>query len=136
MQEALPADQLGIWFYDDLNKDYEGTVAQVLDFLGVPEAEGETAEVPRVNISGEPRSKALHELVRIATSNERLRTAVKRSTSYRFRESVRRRLLRTDAVGADARAALSPMFAADLARLRQLLPAGGPEWLTRTGAPL
>lgn len=134
MQEALPPEQLGVWFYDNLNRDYEGTVAEVLSFLGVPPAEGEAAEVPRVNISGEPRSKALHELVRITTSNERLRTAVKRATSYRFREAVRRRLLRTDSVGADARAALSPLFEDDLDRLRGLLPAGGPEWLTRTGA--
>jgi Sulfotransferase family len=136
MQEALPPDQLGFWFYDDLNRDYEGTVSEVLTFLGVPEVEGAAAEVPRVNISGEPRSKILHEMVRITTGNERLRAAVKRTTSYRFREAVRRRLLRTDTVGADARAALSPIFEADLARLRQLLPTGGPEWLARTGAGL
>ena len=73
----------------------------------------------------------LHEMVRIATGNERLRAAVKGTTSYHFREAVRRRLLRTDILGVDARAALSPKFEADLARLRQLLPAGGPEWLRR-----
>jgi hypothetical protein len=136
MQEALPPDQLKVLFYDDLNSDYEGTVTEVLTFLGVPPVEGPAAEVPRVNISGEPRSKMLHELVRIATGNDRLRATVKGATSYRFREAIRRRLLRTDTVGADARAALSPMFDADLARLRQLLPTGGPEWLARTGANL
>lgn len=129
IQAALPPEQLGIWFYDDLNANYEGTVSEVLRFLGVPAFYGEGSGVPRVNISGRPRYKPVHAVLRWATANATIRTAVKRSTSYRFRERVRRRVLSSDSLPPGAREGLAPVFEPDLARLRTLLPAPGPSWL-------
>jgi hypothetical protein len=134
--DAFPADQLGVWFYDDLNRDYATTVAEVLTFIGVPTTAAEVGEVPRVNVSGQPRSRVFHEVIKRATAQPALRTAVKRATSYRFREAVRRRALRTDDLPAGAREQLGPVFADDLARLADLLPRmlppgrRVPDWVT------
>jgi hypothetical protein len=131
--EQLGTDQVGVWFYDELEADYEGTVAEVLRFIGAPPVEGEATGVPRVNISGTPRSAVAHRLIWAATKNEPVRRTVKRMTSYRMREFVRRRALRRDGVGDSDRAQLAPLFEEDLARLASLLTANYqrplPDWL-------
>jgi Sulfotransferase family len=130
LQKTVPAERLGVWFYDDLDRDYEGTVRDVLRFLDVPPAEGEAEGVPRVNISGQPRLASVHKALQWATRHDALRRGVKRMTSYRFRERIRRLTLRSGGVPADAVERLRPVFADDLARLRELLPGDGtPDWL-------
>jgi len=137
--EAFPSEQLGVWFYDDLNRDYATTVAEVLTHVGVPATAADIPEVPRVNVSGQPRSQAFHQVIKRATAHPTVRTAIKRATSYRFREAVRRRALRSDDLPSGAREQLGPMFRDDLARLQTLLPTllppgrDIPDWV-RTGA--
>jgi hypothetical protein len=135
LQAAVPPEQLRIWFYDDLNSDYDRTLIEVFSFLDVPPL-AQLTDVPRVNISGNPRYRAAHTVLRWATGNERLRSTVKRATSYRFRERIRRSLLRSSGLPAGAREQLSPLFVEDLARLRKLLPDQPlPAWLTDSGRP-
>jgi len=132
--EAFPRDQVGVFFHDDLERDYEGTLGQVLAFLDVPLQAGTGQNVPRVNISGQPRFAAAHTVLGWAVGNERVRTFVKDHTSYRFRERVRRTLLRKEILPSAARDHLDPLFAGDLARLRELLgpvAARGPAWLNQ-----
>ncbi len=129
VQAAIPKENIGIWFYDDLNRDYVETVGQVLRFLGAPPAPGEAVGVPRVNISGRPRFAAVQGALRWVTSHEVLRSAVKRGTSYRFRERIRRTTLRRGGVSDEARRILAPRFADDLARLSELVPGEVPTWL-------
>jgi hypothetical protein len=129
---AVPREQVGVWFYDDLNADYEGTVGQILRFLGVPYVEGEAAGVPRVNVSGQPKYAAVHKVIGLATGNERIRSFVKSHSSYRFRERVRRAVLESDPLPAGAREALGPRFEADLVRLRGLVDGPVPRWLEAT----
>jgi len=130
LQKAVPADRLGVWFHDDLDSDYEGTLRDVLRFLDVPPAEGEAEDVPRVNISGQPRLASVHKALQWATRHDALRRGVKRVTTYRFRERVRRLTLRSGGVPPEAVARLRPVFADDLERLRGLLPTdGAPAWL-------
>jgi Sulfotransferase family len=131
LQKAVPSEQLGIWFYDDLDRDYEGTVRAVLRFLDVPPVEGEAEGVPRVNISGKPRFAPVQKALWWATRHEALRRGVKRMTTYRFRERIRRLTLRSGGVPPEAVERLRPMFADDLARLRDLLPPDTelPAWL-------
>jgi hypothetical protein len=119
--DQLGPEQVGVWFYDELQADYEGTVAQVLRFIGAPPVEGEATGVPRVNISGTPRSALAHRAIWAATRNELVRSTVKRATSYRMREFVRRRALRPDAVAEADRAQLAPVFDEDLTRLSKVL---------------
>ncbi len=109
----------------------------MLDFLEVPAEAGTGEGIPRVNVSGRPRFAAAHAVLGWAVGNERVRTYVKEHTSYRFRERVRRTLLRQDTLPAAARARLEPLFVDDLLRLRDLLGASaadGPAWLTGVDA--
>ncbi len=130
---VIPAEQVGIWFYEDLDRDYEATVTSVLRFLDVPPAPGEGIGIPRVNISGRPRYANVQKAVWWATRHDVLRRTVKHTTSYRFRERIRRRTLRRDRVSDHARAMLAPLFADDIARVHSLLGdrlgAHPPAWL-------
>lgn len=134
--DAFPREQVGIFFHDDLESDYGGTLGRVLAFLGVPAHAGVGENVPRVNISGQPRFAAAHKVLGWAVGKERLRTFVKDHTSYRFRERIRRTLLRQDVLPVAARDQLEPLFADDLVRLRAMLGPDGqqwPDWLTAGG---
>ena len=129
-QAAFPPEQLGIWFYEDLNRDYVGTVRQVLRFLQVPATADEAVGIPRVNISGAPRFLAVQRALKWATGHEWFRSLVKRSTSYWVRERVRRSLLnRSSGVPEEARAVLEPFFRDDVQRLRTLIHGDVPPWL-------
>ena len=128
LQRAFPG-QLGVFFYDDLDSDFDATTARILDFLGVPPSSTTAAEVPRVNISGRPRSAALASGLAAATANPRLRAGVKAVTSHRFRERVRRVVLAREGIDPAAHDALTPLFADDLARLRTLVDGPVPAWL-------
>lgn len=133
-RSALPPEQLGIWFFDDLTRDYTGTVASILRFLGVPPVPGEATGVPRVNVSGKPRYRTVHTAIRWATGHERIRSTVKRATSYRFREQIRGRILSAGAPPDEVRQRLAPLFVDDLARLRALLPGAAPAWVPESTA--
>jgi len=128
MAQAVPADQLRVWFYDDLNADYRRTVMEILTFLGVP-PEPHAAEVPRVNVSGRPRYPALQHAVAWATTHEQVRSALKQVIPFHMREQMRRLLLTTDPLPADARTQLEPLFTDDLRRVRAILPGPYPDWL-------
>jgi len=130
-------EQVGIWYYDDLQSDYEKTVTEVLRFLGAQKVEGEAKGVPRVNISGTPRSNALHQVIWAATKNEVIRRNVKQMTSFRMREFVRRAILRPVGVDARTRAKLEPEFPHDLKSLAEVIGdvRSQPSWLAAHGSP-
>lgn len=130
---TFPREQVGVWFYDDLEADYTRTVSSILRFLDVPPAAGEATGVPRVNVSGQPRLAPVHAAISWATSHERLRNFVKQRTSYRFRERIRRAVLQSDPMPSGARSALEPLFEKDLDRVRTLFDGAGPAWLGPVG---
>lgn len=134
LREMVPEDQLGIWFHDDLERDYVGTLQEVLRFLGVPAGEADILDVPRVNISGEPRLKRLQQAIVWTTRHPRLRAGVKRFTSYRLRELIRRRSLARGEVPRDVMEKFGPLFEDDLRKLSQVLPEGlaTPTWVPAT----
>jgi len=131
LREGLGADRVGVWFYDDLETDYQDTVGQVLRFLQVPPHPTEGAGVPRVNVSGTPRLAPLQRGVVWATRNDVLRRTVKHLTTFRFREFVRRTNLRPGSVPAAVEQALAGYFDADLREVCSLLDGPLPEWLSR-----
>jgi hypothetical protein len=133
-QDAFGRERVGIWYYDDLQRDYVGTVREVLRFIGTEPSEGEGSGVPVVNSSGSPRSRLAQSAMHAATRNQHVRRAVKRVTSYHAREAVRRRLLRRQDVEAAVRAELAPMFREDLLRLRSLVDLDrAPAWVAEAG---
>ncbi|CAN5138791.1 hypothetical protein BH20ACT5_BH20ACT5_07880 [soil metagenome] len=135
LRGALGPDRVGVWFYDDFDRDPDAVFAAVLRFIGVPVEPGYTGAVTRVNVSGASRAAPIHRSIQWITRNEVLRRLVKRLTSYRFREFVRRSAVRPTAVPAAARRALDPLFADDLRRLARLVDGPTPAWLpTRSAA--
>jgi hypothetical protein len=129
-QDAFGVDRVGIWFYDDLQRDYVATVHEVLRFIGTAPAPNQAAGVPIVNSSGAPRSRLVQSTLHAATRNEPIRRAVKRLTSYRAREAVRRRLLQRSELDQATRRELSPLFADDLRSLAELVElTRAPRWL-------
>lgn len=129
LQDSLGRDQVAIWFYDDLQTDYRGTLRSVQAFLGLPAEDNQDVDVRRVNVSGTPRLMFLQRAIQTATGDELLRRTVKSVTSYRFREWIRRSGLRPAAATAEERATLAPRFVADLAELATLLDGPVPAWL-------
>lgn len=130
LQAGLGPEQVGVWFHDDLERDYVGTVSSVLRFLGLPVDPAEAVGVPRVNVSGTPRLAAVQRAIVAATRNEVVRRAVKQTTSFRFRERIRRSSLRRSTVPADVRQYLAGAFDADLAALSSLVTVAAPVWLS------
>jgi hypothetical protein len=129
-QDAFGHDRVRIWYYDDLQADYAATVRQVLRFIGTNPVEGEATGVPIVNSSGSPRSRLIQTALHAATRNEPVRRTVKRLTSYRAREAVRRRLLARNDLSSDVYRELAPLFAEDLRRLAELVDLErAPAWL-------
>jgi hypothetical protein len=133
-QASFGREKVGIWYYDDLQRDYVSTVQEVLRFIGTAPFEGEARGIPVVNSSGSPRSRFVQSAVHAATRNEPVRRSVKWVTSYRAREAVRRRLLRRHDVPPAIREALAPLFREDLRRLRALVDLErAPAWLMEAG---
>lgn len=135
LHAALPREQVGVWFHDDLESDFVGTVSSILRFLGVPAIDGEATGVPRVNVSGRPRLAVAHRAIGWATGNESVRTFVKARSSYRFRERIRRAVLSPDPIPSDARTTLAPCFKEDLERVRSLVDRRTPPWLDGDSGP-
>lgn len=129
---SIPAEQVGVWFYDDLQTDYAGTLGSVLRFLDVRDVDNAaTTDVPRVNASGVARHPWAQDALVWAAGRPVLRHTVQQLTSWKFRESVRTRLLQRGDVPTSVRAELQPLFEGDLGRLRTLLGdrADVPPWL-------
>jgi hypothetical protein len=123
-----------IVFYDDLMRDYDRTVCQVVRFLGLDLVAGAITHAPRVNVSGTPRWRAAQRLLTITNRSSFMKAVVTATTSYRFRESVRRATLRNSTLDLGTRAELSPVFSEDLRRLSSLLgDRPKPTWLSTTG---
>jgi len=129
LREAVGPDRVGVWFYDDLQADYAGTVRCVQQFLGLLEDDRQDFDVPRVNVSGTPRLAVMQRVIQTATRNEFLRSSVKSLTSFRFRERIRRGGLRPSAVSDEVRAELAPRFVDDLAELSKLVDGPAPDWV-------
>lgn len=130
LREAVGADRVGVWFYDDLERDYSATVSSVLRFLELPRHAEEAQGVPRINVSGTPRFALLQRGLWWATRNETLRQAVKNGTSFRFRERVRRAALNRSVVPREAHRSLQGQFTQDLQAVATMLDGPLPEWLS------
>jgi len=134
LQDALGREQVGVWFYDELEADYARTVRSVQDFLGLPACSDQNLDLPRVNVSGTPKLAAMQRLIQATTRNPVLRRTVKSLTSYRLRERVRRSGLRPSAVSSEDRVELGPRFVDDLTELATLVDRPLPGWLRDPGS--
>ena len=116
------AEQVGIWFYDDLDADYERTVSEILRFLECLPLAGRGPGCPRVNISGTPRSRCRARRASAGPpGNERIRTVVKAQHVVPVAGAGPAGSAQDATPSARARAELTPRFADDLAQLAALV---------------
>lgn len=125
---ALPPEHVGIWFYEDFIADGPSVVSQVCAFLGLDPTRLDEQAVPRVNVSGQPRSRSLQALIQRVSRSRQARELVKKVVPFSVRERVRRANLKASGVPADVRTELAPVFAADLAKLAEVVDQPLPRW--------
>lgn len=113
-------DQVGVWFYDDLDTQPAETVRDITAFVGADPAVADGG-VQRVNSSGKPRSGLLQSAVQWGGRHATLRSALKAVVPFGVRERIRGANLQRSAPTDAEVAALRPVFAKDLARLEELL---------------
>lgn len=132
LQQQLAPERLGIWFYDDLERDYAETLRGVCRFLGLESVPRLGDGVKRVNISGTPRYRRTQQALVWASDQPALRQAARLATSWRLREAIRLRMLKRGAVPIDVVNQVTPRFEEDRARLRSLLAPSMvlPAWLS------
>lgn len=131
--DAFGPQRVHVAFYDDLQRDYAGTLGAITSFLGVNAPVHESDDVRRVNVSGTPRSRSAQRAVRSLTRSRYLKPVVRGVTSRAFRERLRTNLVKQgDGPPEAARQRLDPVFAADRRALAELLRGRDlPAWLTR-----
>jgi hypothetical protein len=129
---AAFGEQVGVWFYDDLDRDPSGTLSAIQRFVGVDPARSPVSEAQRVNASGRPKRQALHQAIQWASRHPAVRDTVKRAVPFSVRERIRSSNLQPQGVSDEVRAHLAPRFVEDLERLEELLGRPVPEsWTNR-----
>jgi hypothetical protein len=132
--DGLGREQVGVWFYDDLQADYQRVLAEVAAFLDLPPFP-QPPTLPKVNASGTARLDAAQRAIRWATRNQAVRATVKRVVPFRSRERIRSSLIRTDVIPPETAAELEPLFVDDLRRVTTLVDRSSPPWLERYAEP-
>jgi len=132
--DGLGREQVGVWFYDDLQVAYQRVLAEVATFLDLPPFP-QPPTLPKVNASGTARLDVAQRAIRWATRNQAVRASVKRVVLCRSRERIRSSLIRTDVIPPDPAAELEPLFADDLRKLTTLVSEPRPPWLDRYAEP-
>jgi Sulfotransferase family len=133
--DGLGRDRVGVWFYDDLQSDYQRVLGEVAAFLDLPPFP-QPPTLPKVNASGTARLDVAQRAIRWATRNQAVRAAVKRVVPFRSRERIRSSLIRTDVIPPDIASELEPLFADDLKKLTSLVDGPRPQWLERYAEPV
>jgi hypothetical protein len=124
--------QLAVYLYDDFQSDAGAVLKDIFRFLGVDETFVPNTSL-RYNVSGIPRSRAIHALImkpNVVTSlvgplvPERLR--------WRIKLPVANWNLAKPPISAEARRLLAPEFKEDILRLQKLIGRDLTAWLRST----
>jgi hypothetical protein len=109
-----------VWWYDDLMRDEETTLAEIHEFVGLPPADSQLS-VGRVNVSGAPRRQWLQSAMQVASRSAPARRVARAVLPFDARERLRRSNLAVNDVPAAVKEALVPRFRRDLDRLESIL---------------
>lgn len=130
-------EQIKVYLYDDLAKDPLGVTRDALSFIGVNEAfDPDVAE--HHNVSGVPRSRALHELLFRPPAPVRAlaRKLVPENARGRLHSRLNRRNLAPPPPRPpDLRERLVPVFRADIERVQEILARDLSGWLSTAVRP-
>jgi hypothetical protein len=125
LMEHFPATR--VWWYDDLMRDEEATLAEIHEFIGLGGPQSDLS-VGRVNASGQPRRPRVHSAMQLASRSAALRRVVKAVVPFDVRERLRGSNLAVNDVPREVVSQLAPRFGDDLRRLETVLgrpvPAG------------
>ena len=124
---AFGRERICVLAYDDVAGDPTSALRRAYLHLGLDPRRA-TASAPRVNTSGQTRSRLAQSALERLAGKEGLRRAGRRLVPYRVRERIRRLNQSTVSLTADERAELAPLFFEDLDRVEQLLDVRLPSW--------
>ncbi len=131
LYDVVGRSQVRVWFYDDLQANYEQVLNEVVAFLELQPFPTRSLTMPRVNVSGAARLVVAQRLIHWATEHESVRSAIKRVVPFETRERVRSSIVRRQDLSTATLDDLAPRFAGDLTELAALLPENQPHWLGR-----
>lgn len=121
LRELFGPEQVGVWWFDDLDAQPVRTLNEIQSFIGVSELATAEVSAPRVNTSGAPRSERVQSALQTISRTPALRRVGKSLVPFGVRERIRRANLASSEVSPAVRAALAPCFSEDLTRLEGCL---------------
>jgi len=125
---AFGSQQVGVWTYEQLTRDFEQVMFSIREFIGVDPQLGRNDSRARVNVSGKPRFERVHDAQLWMSRQPWLRASVKRLVPFGVRERIRGELLRPESLPASARARLTNELHDDVTQLRALTGKAFDEW--------
>jgi hypothetical protein len=120
LREVMGAENVGIWWYDDVVTPDSGTIEEIQGFIGLEPVVGPQA-LTRVNASGQERSAAAAGMMHAASRSRLLRSTVKAVVPFSIRERIRGLNLSRSETPRSVRSALLPVLEPDLARLERVI---------------
>jgi hypothetical protein len=126
--EAFPADQLKVFLYDDLKRDYPGVVKELWRFLGVSDFE---PGISRWSASGRPRSGRLHAILwrQDHPVKRALRPVLPRRLRQRALHALMQRNVQPAEIDPSTRRELLASYRRDIERTGELLGRDLTVWL-------
>ncbi len=127
--DLFPRDQIRVYLYEDLSTDPTGLLRDVFRFVGVDES-FTPESLSRHNVSGLPRSEALHGLLaRPHAVRSVVRRFLPRAMRQRVAAKIRRRNLYRPQLSDRTRERLNTIYRDDILRLQDLIQRDLSRWL-------
>jgi len=119
--DAFGREQVGVWFYDDIERDAGAVLRDVLAHIGATPDATDREALRRINVSGEARSELMQRGIHALTRQVAVREAIKKVLPYRAREAIRRLNLKPTGLPTDVGAELRESLRPDAVALEELL---------------
>ncbi len=125
--DAFGPDRIGVYLYEDLRTNPLGVLRDIFGFLGVEDETFVPEMSVEYNVSGVPRNKAVHSLVRKANA---LTPALKRILPFGLRQRIKGRVFaKPPPLPVEQRMELVELYREDILKLEGLIGRDLSGWL-------
>lgn len=129
--EAFPADQIGIFLYDELERDIEGTLSRIFRFLKVDQSFVPDYSI-RYNSAGVPKSRLLHRFLSTSPVSRWAKKVLVQPDRMHWVAPILRfqsRNLEKPKLSTEVRTKMTELYRDDLSELEQLIGRDLSHWL-------